>query len=859
MSGANNNSAFVIRCARKTFGPTEALNIRGIDGREIHIPRGRTTVVLGRSGSGKSTLLSILGLLEEPDRDCGARITYYQPSTDGNGDTPVDLTDLSQTQRQELCRDEFATVLQDGHLIGHITVRENVGLGMILPGGHPEEVKRVASELVDGLGLKERELARPKELSGGEYQRVAVARAIAHGPRVVFADEPTGNLDVDTGEQVMARLHSWRRQRPDENTLVLVSHDLHQAWECADHFVIMQDHDVKCALSREDLKAPGPAPWRTAHDVPENHTGLDALHRVLHTLRSGSSHSGDIPAWNRRTAWWARPLNLMWYAFRDLFPLKLKPFNMSVFLTTLRDTVFSVLTLISFAVLVGVILLGLGVYAGVQRYVGMKQQHDVRANRLIATVSPGSAMPTIDAASLAALREELAPLTCRPPLRDRVLQAVLPGWEPASATDPAVEGSIHGAAEAQLFVYTNAAGSGVTALGTTVDADSQLHGRLTHRGEPLTAPLITDNEAEGIIAKEAWLRRILEPGPDDMFPPATITIDYGPQGRGSTREELPVLGVVDDLPDGSFLIAPGCWHKIRDGNWRSCWRLAYLVPPAGTDRKELAAAIGRRAADREIALTVEPYTDARRGPCLQLQSGHAGGWRRQYWRDVIWPNIARPFLPESAHATTGEAMFTLASPAAGARAVDSPMDYWAAIIYLRELGAALDVAKTVEEGNTGWTIDPYVVDLCILMDRTRQLSMLFSFVVGGCTLVLCTLNIFLLFYQTVLRKRHALGILKGFGSPRHQLVGLFVLESLYLAIGGALLGLLVAWCAGRLWVGQMLKGIFDVQWDQPLFALTANTAATVLGACIVLCVLITCLATFRTAGKTANQLLRQRE
>ena len=855
--GTDISSAFVIKRAQKTFGPTEALNIKARDGMAIRIPRGKTTAVLGRSGSGKSSLLSLLGLLEEPDRESRTDIVYHRPSANDDGAVPLEYTALSSADRAQLARDEFSTVLQDGHLIGHLTVRENVGLGMSLPGGSPSEVKRVSAQLVESLGLADKEMARPKELSGGEYQRVAVARGIAHGPRVVFADEPTGNLDTDTGEQALALLRCWRDQRPDENTLVLVSHDIGQAWHHADYFIVLQDHDLKCALTKDELGTPGQSAWRTALDIPEDATGIDALHRILVTSWAGQAAPDHAVEWDRQVRWWSRPVNMLSYAFRDLFPLKLRPFNGSVFLATLRDTVFSVLTLLSLGVLVGVMLLGVGVYAGVQRYVAAQQRRDVRSNRLVATVGASSAAGVINAETLEALRKELGDIESRPSLVHRLAQTVIPGWRSRAPSASAVEG-IYGVAEVQLFVYTSD-GGGVTALGTTMAPDSLLQGRLTHNGQPLSTALMPDYETEGIIAKEDWLRRLVNPADGASFPPKTVEIDYGGGGRGSTREELPILGVVDDLPDGSFLIGPGCWHKIRDGNWRPSYRLARLVPPAGSDVAALVEGVSKRAAEREIPVRVRLGKDPDRGACVELESPNEGGWRKQYWQNVIWENIANPVFVAAGHAVAWKQCVGLANPAAGATAIDSALDYWAAVIYLRELGSALQVAKTVENGRTGWLIDPYVVNLCILMDRTRQLSMLFSFVVGGCTVVLCAFNIFLLFYQTVLRKRHALGVLKGFGTPKRQITGLFVIEALYLSLAGALLGLAGAWSIGVAWLGEKLKEIFQVAWDQPLFFLPPRISIYVLGACVALCILITCLATFRTAGKTANQLLRQRD
>ncbi len=172
------------------------------------IPQGDFVAIVGPSGSGKTTLLGLLAGLDTPTRG--------KVILDGH-----DLTAMSENERARLRGEKVGFVFQSFQLIPTLTARENVQVPLELQGVDGAAVR--AAELLDRVGLKEREHHFPMQLSGGEQQRVAIARAFSNAPRILFADEPTGNLDAATGVRVFDLLESLNRE--SGSTIVLVTHD----------------------------------------------------------------------------------------------------------------------------------------------------------------------------------------------------------------------------------------------------------------------------------------------------------------------------------------------------------------------------------------------------------------------------------------------------------------------------------------------------------------------------------------------------------------------------------------------------------------------------------------------------------
>ncbi|WP_030435655.1 ABC transporter ATP-binding protein [Actinoplanes subtropicus] len=211
------------RAVTKTYGTTTALHDA-----TVTIAPGEILAVLGPSGSGKSTLLHCLGGVLRPD----AGEVWL-------GDLRVDR--LGERARTVLRRDRFGFVFQFGQLVPELPAIENAMLPMLLAGAGWPETRRRAGELFDRLGLAGLAGRRPGELSGGQAQRVAVARALIARPDVLFADEPTGSLDSLAGQQVMDLLVD--AVRAQGASLVLVTHEARVA-ACADREIVVRDGQV---------------------------------------------------------------------------------------------------------------------------------------------------------------------------------------------------------------------------------------------------------------------------------------------------------------------------------------------------------------------------------------------------------------------------------------------------------------------------------------------------------------------------------------------------------------------------------------------------------------------------------------
>ena len=197
-----------LRAIRRVFpvGEEEVHALRDVT---LHIDRGEYVSIMGPSGSGKSTLLNILGLLDRPSAG-----TY---ELDGR-----DVTALDDEQQSQVRREKIGFVFQFFHLVPRLTAAENVELPLVLAGAAPAERKEKVERLLGEFGIARRARHRPDQLSGGERQRVAIARAMVMQPAAILADEPTGNLDQHTGQEV---IHLLEELNGRGMTLILVTHD----------------------------------------------------------------------------------------------------------------------------------------------------------------------------------------------------------------------------------------------------------------------------------------------------------------------------------------------------------------------------------------------------------------------------------------------------------------------------------------------------------------------------------------------------------------------------------------------------------------------------------------------------------
>lgn len=210
----------------KTYGSKES-KVNALDNININIEKGEFVAIIGPSGSGKSTLLHLLGGLE---RLSGGHIKV-------NG---KDISKLKDKELAEYRRKEVGFVFQQYNLIPVLNVEENIELPLMLGNDDIDEI--YISELIDILGLKERKKHLPSQLSGGQQQRVAIGRALSTKPSIILADEPTGNLDSKTTEEVMELLKKSIKKY--NQTLIVITHDQNIAKK-ADRIINIVDGHIK--------------------------------------------------------------------------------------------------------------------------------------------------------------------------------------------------------------------------------------------------------------------------------------------------------------------------------------------------------------------------------------------------------------------------------------------------------------------------------------------------------------------------------------------------------------------------------------------------------------------------------------
>lgn len=235
---AATTDAAILRASgvKKTFrmGDSEIQVLKSVD---LTVRTGEFVAIEGRSGSGKSTLLHILGALDAAD---AGSVVY-----DGR-----DIARLSATEKSRLRNTQFGFVFQFYHLLPELNVLENTLLAAMIEHSwlgfraHRSRLRQRGVEVLEQLGMGHRLKHKPSQLSGGERQRVAIARALMNNPVVLYADEPTGNLDAETGRQIMAVLENLHRSR--NQTIVMVTHDRTIARQ-ADRILVLKEGKLGAA------------------------------------------------------------------------------------------------------------------------------------------------------------------------------------------------------------------------------------------------------------------------------------------------------------------------------------------------------------------------------------------------------------------------------------------------------------------------------------------------------------------------------------------------------------------------------------------------------------------------------------
>ncbi|MEM2029135.1 MAG: ABC transporter ATP-binding protein [Candidatus Bathyarchaeia archaeon] len=213
------------------------VTVKALDGVDLRVKRGEYISVMGPSGSGKTTLFNMIGGIDRPTR----------------GRVYIDGVDIAKLDAYELawlrCR-KIGYIFQTFNLIPVLTAIENVMLPMIFAGVEREERFRRARELLEMVGLGDRLNHKPAELSGGQQQRVAIARALANNPAIILADEPTGNLDLNTGFAIVQLLYRLKAERG--TTIICATHDLKMI-DISDRVVFLRDGMIENIEERRGL------------------------------------------------------------------------------------------------------------------------------------------------------------------------------------------------------------------------------------------------------------------------------------------------------------------------------------------------------------------------------------------------------------------------------------------------------------------------------------------------------------------------------------------------------------------------------------------------------------------------------
>jgi len=223
----------VLKDLSKIYG--SGVEVRALDGVSVKIKAGEFVAIVGPSGSGKSTLLNMIGLLDTP--------SLGQIFLKG-----IDVSRASSEERARLRNQELGFVFQYHHLIPEFSALENVMMPMLIAKKDKAAAKERAQELLSAVGLNDRQKSRPNQLSGGQNQRVAVARALANGPSIVIGDELTGNLDTKTSDLIYNLLRELNRKI--NQTFILVTHDMALA-EKTDRILRIVDGKLVCELRRK--------------------------------------------------------------------------------------------------------------------------------------------------------------------------------------------------------------------------------------------------------------------------------------------------------------------------------------------------------------------------------------------------------------------------------------------------------------------------------------------------------------------------------------------------------------------------------------------------------------------------------
>jgi ABC-type lipoprotein export system ATPase subunit len=793
MGEGTNGCCFELKGVRKTYSGPEDMRETGLHPLSLTIPRGIRLAIVGHSGSGKSTLLHLLGLLDVADPADDADLIYHEGDTAwsyaGLG-SPV-LRPVLASKRDEFRHRHFGFVFQKGHLLGHLTCAENVALGLTLEGHPPTDRLRRATDLLKGLGLGDKVHKKPRQLSGGEAQRVAVLRAIAHSPQVVFADEPTGNLDADHAARVLELLRSWQldaREGPPR-TLLLVTHNLQDAARYCDHFLVLRQGR---ALGRDGA---GDSPHLF---TPQELGSPDKLPEKLLALINGGGPKTDaspvscsVGFESRRTAGRPRLRDLALFAVRDLIR---------------REHVWTTVNnglIILFMVVLGVV--GLGFFQGQRRVRDRLDQSEARA------LTVESDRGLIDEETIRAL-----------------LALHLPDGRPA--IDPRRGGVKRWNLAREIF-WTG-----------TDRPVSQLDHRLDGRTADLTDPWLKDLPVAGfshplareILVTESFLVR--ECGSPRNAP--CVWLEYH-----GTPVRFAVVGVVPSLPgEAAFVLPDPLYQTMQAGLFEPEPLLPclYLTPWNG-DVERACQLLAERLEEERLELKEGPG---------RLEVAVARGRRQaaEVLREQA-ASLARA-LEEAGLAPASTLRVELPPPIDPQ--VPNP-SHGRATIYLSSIFDLEDVAAAIAPLGLRPSDDALLGAVRLIRNTVGPLAtMITAFALLA--LAIAVLNLGVTMWQRVKEKTAEIGILKANGMTTAQLLLMYGAEGFFLGLAVSPAGLFLGLGAEHLF-NRTLHEMSTRPGSTLLLHLDAVGLACVLAFTLVLCPLICVLATAVSARTPPAQAI----
>ena len=775
----DSHPCFRLRHVKKTYSgrgeesPTVALDCVSID-----IPWNACVAVLGHSGSGKSTLLNLLGALDKPDLPRDDRIveilydgTYDLAGGAGKG-LSVGLA-ARGTERFRLRRREFGFVFQFHHLLDYLNCCDNATLQLGLIGVPSEERRRIGQRLLQRCGMERHADKLPAQLSGGESQRIAVLRAIAHDPRVVLADEPTGNLDATNAGRVLDVLLDWHSQTVIDGrhrTLLLATHNVNDAFLRCNYFLVLRNgipHRGRL-IPRGEIRS------------------AEALSRLLVTVLAEPQDKCDTIADEQRTepvVVNARPPKTDGSVRPGyLFHLGRREF---------RRHCWSALTSgLMLFMLVVLVVVGAGLLEGKRRSLHRELAGRL-ALRLDANCLSRSQGTTID-----------------PPLLQRLTAEIIPParlWTHSAA-------DLHPWNLADEIFWEASAGQPTTRV------DHYVSGRTAQADDPIVAALVgDDNRASVFSADTAWEIVVTEAFLKECNYAADAPVVWLDCNR--TPVPLVIRRVVKTLPGAyHFLMPDGLYREISADGFdpdplvSSAW-----LEPFTTGESEAVAAVTKTLSNRNLELhLVEDRLEIRVHNNRQLPASRL----RKYAEEV------RALLREKKLVNPTEARICQ-TPAAALQSKQA----WT---YVGIDAASIDDLQPLADliSPCGLDVDPHYIEARERLRRTvGPLAAILVFVVLVAGFVV-TVNFLLTSWQRVVQSRYQLGILKAGGMLARHITLLLVGQAAVLGAlaGGA--GIVVGRLAGQCFGDRIAEGWFCFSPGMAAILLASTIAITVL-ACLL--------------------------